>query len=191
MLGMAFSGMGRSSGEKRRRLDGDRRDYQRYLAAGAAAGAPGGRAAAHVHDVAPPRSATRCGASRAGTRLWERRPADDDFLAIRVGRGPQRLGVTLVAPETKPIEDLEPISAAALRRFVRTHSSVADLPAALALPAFGRLNLSGPPEQVRALVRAMLGQLAAFHSPTTSSSRSAPRRTPRRSGTGSSGCRTR
>ncbi|HYU03212.1 MAG TPA: hypothetical protein VEL02_05135, partial [Jatrophihabitantaceae bacterium] len=31
MLGMMTGSMGRSSGEKRRRLDGDRRDYQRYL----------------------------------------------------------------------------------------------------------------------------------------------------------------
>ena len=31
MVGMAAGGMGRGAGEKRRRLDGDRRDYQRYL----------------------------------------------------------------------------------------------------------------------------------------------------------------
>jgi ESX secretion system protein EccC len=164
MLGMAFSGLGRSSGEKRRRLDGDRRDYQRYLQQvrrRVRRAAAQQRTSTMWHHPDP--DALWCVAT--GTRLWERRPADDDFLAIRVGRGPQRLGVTLVAPDTKPIEDLEPISAAALRRFVRTHSSVADLPAALALPAFGRINLSGPQEQVRALVRAMLGQLATFHSP--------------------------
>ena len=101
-----------------------------------------------------------------GTRLWERRLGDEDFLAVRVGRGPRRLSVTLVPPETKPVEDLEPISAAALRRFVRTHRSVADLPAALALPAFGRIvchRRRGA--AARALARAMLVQLAAFHVP--------------------------
>ncbi|MEP7020115.1 MAG: type VII secretion protein EccCa, partial [Pseudonocardiales bacterium] len=164
MVGMAVSGMGRSSGEKRRRLDGDRRDYQRYLQQvrrRVRRAAEQQRASTLWHHPDP--DALWCIA--VGSRLWERRPADDDYLAVRVGRGPQRLAVSLVAPETKPIEDLEPISAASLRRFVRTHGSVADLPAALALAAFGRLNMIGPPARTRALVRAMLGQLAVFHSP--------------------------
>ncbi|PZS18171.1 MAG: type VII secretion protein EccC [Pseudonocardiales bacterium] len=164
MVGMAFGGMGRSSGEKRRRLDGDRRDYQRYLQQvrrRVRRAAEQQRTSTMWHHPDP--DTLWCVA--IGSRLWERRPVDDDFLAIRVGRGPQRLAVSLVAPETKPIEDLEPISAAALRRFVRTHGTVADLPAALALPAFGRLTISGAPAQTRALVRAMLGQLAVFHSP--------------------------
>jgi DNA segregation ATPase FtsK/SpoIIIE, S-DNA-T family len=164
MVGMAFGGMGRSSGEKRRRLDGDRRDYQRYLQ----------QVRRRVRRVAEQQRASTLWhhpdpdslwCMTVGTRLWERRPSDNDFLAIRVARGPQRLGVTLVTPETKPVEDLEPISASALRRFVRTHTSVADLPVALSLPAFGRLNLSGPQRTSRALVRAMLAQLATFHSP--------------------------
>jgi len=164
MVGMAVSGMGRSSGEKRRRLDGDRRDYQRYLQQvrrRVRRAAEQQRASTLWHHPDP--DALWCIA--AGSRLWERRPVDDDYLAVRVGRGPQRLAVSLVAPETKPIEDLEPISAASLRRFVRTHGSVSDLPAALALAAFGRLNMYGPPARTRGLLRAMLGQLAVFHSP--------------------------
>jgi S-DNA-T family DNA segregation ATPase FtsK/SpoIIIE len=164
MLGMAFSGMGRSSGEKRRRLDGDRRDYQRYLEQvrrRVRRAAEQQRASALWHHPDP--DALWC--IGVGTRVWERRPGDEDFLALRVARGPRRLSVSLVPPETKPIEDLEPISAAALRRFVRTHRQVADLPAALALQGFGRLTVAGSPETGRALARAMVAQLAAFHSP--------------------------
>jgi S-DNA-T family DNA segregation ATPase FtsK/SpoIIIE len=164
MVGMAFSGMGRSSGEKRRRLDADRRDYQRYLEQvrrQVRRAADQQRAASSWRHPAP--DTLWCIA--VGTRMWERRPGDDDFLTARVGRGPQRLAVTLVTPETKPVEDLEPISAAALRRFVRTHSSVKDLPVAISLPAFGRVCVAGAPGAARGLVRAMLGQLAAFHSP--------------------------
>jgi S-DNA-T family DNA segregation ATPase FtsK/SpoIIIE len=164
MAGMAVSGMGRTSGEKRRRLDGDRRDYQRYLEQvrrRVRRAAEQQRASALWHHPDP--DALWCVV--AGSRLWERRPGDEDFLAVRVARGPRRLSVNLVPPETKPVEDLEPVSAAALRRFIRTHSTVADLPAALALPAFGRLTAAGPPELARALARAMIGQLAAFHSP--------------------------
>ena len=143
MVGMAVGGMGRGAGEKRRRLDGDRRDYQRYLEQvrrRVRRAAEQQRAASLWRHPDP--DTLWCIA--VGTRLWERRPGDDDFLQVRVGRGPQRLAVTLVPPETKPIEDLEPISAAALRRFVRTHGSVADLPAALAFPAFGRIRITGP-----------------------------------------------
>lgn len=164
MVGMAFSGMGRTSGEKRRRLDGDRRDYQRYLEQvrrRVRRAAEQQRASAVWHHPDP--DALWCVV--AGTRTWERRPGDEDYLAVRVARGPRRLSVTLVPPETKPIEDLEPISAAALRRFVRTHSTVADLPAALAFQAFGRLAMTGEQAANRSLARAMIGQLATFHSP--------------------------
>ena len=164
MVGMAVGGMGRNSGEKRRRLDGDRRDYQRYLEQvrrRVRKAAEQQRSSRLWHHPDP--DALVCIA--IGSRLWERRPGDEDFLACRVGRGPQRLAVSLVAPETKPIEDLEPISAAALRRFVRTHGTVADLPTALALPAFGRLSIAGPRPVGRSLVRAMLAQLISFHTP--------------------------
>ena len=57
--------------------------------------------------------------------------------------GAQRLAVTIVPPETKPVEDLEPMSAVALRRFVRTHSSVPMLPLAVQLRAFSRVVLRG------------------------------------------------
>ncbi|MGI8679367.1 MAG: type VII secretion protein EccCa [Jatrophihabitans sp.] len=164
MVGMAFGGVGRGAGEKRRRLDGERRDYQRYLEQvrrRVRRAAEQQRAASLWRHPDP--DTLWCIA--VGSRLWERRPGDHDFLQTRVGRGPQRLAVTLVPPETKPIEDLEPISSAALRRFVRTHGSVSDLPAALAFTAFGRIRITGPPGTTRGLVRAVIGQLTAFQSP--------------------------
>ena len=164
MLGMMTGSMGRSSGEKRRRLDGDRRDYQRYLGQvrrRVRRAAEQQRAAALWHHPAP--SSLWCIA--LGTRLWERRPIDGDYLSVRVARGPQRLGVTLVTPETKPIEDLEPISAGSLRRFVRTHSSVADLPVAIAFSAFARVAFTGAKKDLRGIVRAIVAQLTTFHSP--------------------------
>lgn len=164
MGGMAFSGMGRSSGEKRRRLDGDRRDYQRYLAQvrrQVRRAAEQQRASTLWHHPDP----ETLWAVTISSRLWERRSGDEDFLAVRVGRGPRRLSAKLVTPETKPAEDLEPISAAALRRFVRTHRTVKDLPAALAFEAFGRLTVRAADGAGRSMARAMIAQLAAFHSP--------------------------
>lgn len=99
-------------------------------------------------------------------RLWERRPTDDDFGQVRLAVGQQQIAIKLVTPETKPVEDLEPMAAVALRRFVRAHSSVDDLPIALALRAFTQIVVrAADPDAGRALVRAMLCQLAVMHSP--------------------------
>jgi DNA segregation ATPase FtsK/SpoIIIE, S-DNA-T family len=98
-------------------------------------------------------------------RQWERRPGDSDFASTRVAVGDQRLAVELMRPETRPVEELEPVSAVALRRFVRAHATVPRLPVALALRGFGRVSLRGEREPVLGLVRALLGQLVTFHAP--------------------------
>ncbi|MEV0718319.1 type VII secretion protein EccCa [Asanoa sp. NPDC050611] len=94
-------------------------------------------------------------------RLWERRPADSDFAVVRVGLGPQSLATPLVPPVTRPPEDLEPMTAEALRRFLDAYSVVPDLPVALSMRGFARVHVRGSP----ALVRALLIQLAVFHAP--------------------------
>jgi S-DNA-T family DNA segregation ATPase FtsK/SpoIIIE len=63
------------------------------------------------------------------------------------------------------VEDLEPLTSAALRQFVQTHSTVPDLPLALALRAFSRIVLRGERAPVVGLTRALVCQLATFHSP--------------------------
>ncbi|MFC3964575.1 type VII secretion protein EccCa [Nocardia jiangsuensis] len=98
-------------------------------------------------------------------RMWERRPADPDFGHVRVGVGSHRLATKLGRPETGPLEDLEPVSTVALRRFVRTHSVVHELPTAVSLRAFPAIDIAGDPEESRTLVRAMLMEFTAFHGP--------------------------
>jgi S-DNA-T family DNA segregation ATPase FtsK/SpoIIIE len=98
-------------------------------------------------------------------RLWERRASDPDFGLLRVGLGRQRLATPLVPPQTATVEDLEPLSAVALRRFVRLRSTVPALPVAVSLRSFTRIALTGPRDGVTGLARALLGQLAAAHSP--------------------------
>jgi S-DNA-T family DNA segregation ATPase FtsK/SpoIIIE len=164
MAGMMAGNVGKQSGEKRRRLDGDRRDYQRYLGQvrkKARSAAAAQRAATLWQHPDP--DALWCVV--LGTRLWERRPTDGDFGIVRLGRGPQQLAVQLVTPQTKPVEDLEPISSGALRRFVRTHSTVPDLPVAASLANSGRISFRGPFDEVRGLIRAMVAQTITFHSP--------------------------
>ncbi|MEN3308216.1 MAG: segregation ATPase FtsK/SpoIIIE, family, partial [Micromonosporaceae bacterium] len=98
-------------------------------------------------------------------RLWERRRNDGDFGVVRIGAGPQEIATRLVPPQTRPVDELEPLCAIALRGFVTTYSIVPDLPVAMALRDFSHVYVRGPDNPARGLVRAMLAQYAAFHAP--------------------------
>ncbi|MEU2158537.1 type VII secretion protein EccCa [Streptomyces sp. NPDC019396] len=100
-----------------------------------------------------------------GSRVWERRIGDDDFAQVRIGLGSQQLATPLVAPDTGPVEELEPLTAGAVQKFLSTHGVLDGLPMAVSLRAFYHLSVSGEPESVRSAVRAMVGSLAALHSP--------------------------
>ncbi|MEU8259220.1 type VII secretion protein EccCa [Micromonospora sp. NPDC048999] len=163
MLGMAIGTLN-NGGNDKAELNAERRDYMRYLAQmrKRTRRAAEQQRAAMTWRHPEPDALWSIASSR---RLWERRITEDDFGEARIALGPQRLAVEIVPPETKPVEDLEPMSAIALRRFVRAHSSVPDLPTALSLRAFSRIALRGDREPVLDLIRAALGQLVTFHAP--------------------------
>ena len=102
-------------------------------------------------------------------RVWERRSADPDFGVVRLAVGPQTLATPLIPPVTRPLEDLEPMTAGALRRFLDAYSVVPDLPVAVSLRGFARVFMRGQGSagaaDARALTRAVLAQLAVFHAP--------------------------
>jgi S-DNA-T family DNA segregation ATPase FtsK/SpoIIIE len=98
-------------------------------------------------------------------RLWERRPGDWDYGVIRIGLGPQELATRLVPPDTKPVDELEPLCAMALRKFVTRYSTVADLPVAVALRGFSQIYVAGEQQRKRSFARALVAQLGVFHAP--------------------------
>jgi DNA segregation ATPase FtsK/SpoIIIE, S-DNA-T family len=98
-------------------------------------------------------------------RMWERRAADSDFCHVRIGLGTQRLATRLVAPTIGSAQLLDPVTATALHRFLRAHSTIPDAPIAIALPGLAAVIADGDPTQARALLRAMICQLAVMHSP--------------------------
>ncbi|WP_433534228.1 type VII secretion protein EccCa [Micromonospora sp. CA-249363] len=154
----------RAASEHKERMHGDRRDYQRYLTqirrSARSSLVDQYRAARWQHP--DPRALWSHAMSR---RLWERRTAHEDFGEVRVGIGARRSTTTLTAPQSKPVEELEPMAAHALRRFIRAYSTLRDAPVAVYLRGFARLQLTGDAAAVHGLTRAMLAQLAVAHAP--------------------------
>jgi S-DNA-T family DNA segregation ATPase FtsK/SpoIIIE len=71
----------------------------------------------------------------------------------------------LVAPQTRPVEDLEPLCAGGLRRLLGAFASVPALPVAISLRSFGRILVAGEPATRHGFLRAIVAQLATFHAP--------------------------
>ncbi|OBG61162.1 type VII secretion protein EccCa [Mycobacterium sp. E3339] len=97
-----------------------------------------------------------------GPRMWERRATDADFCRVRIGVGAQPLATRLVAPPTA--EPADPVTAAALDRFMRAHSTVI-APITAALRESPCVRLEGDTSATRGLLRAMICQLAVLHPP--------------------------
>ncbi|HEY0002608.1 MAG TPA: type VII secretion protein EccCa [Actinoplanes sp.] len=167
-IAMLTTGMGASSSPKKAEMMAARREYLRHLSG----------LRRRVRETA---SRQRIGLlyrhpdphqlwSTAGShRVWERRPADPDFGVVRLAVGPQTLATPLIPPVTRPLDELEPMTAGSLRRFLDAYSVVPDLPVAASLRGFARVFLrgSGPGAErdVRGLTRAVIAQLATFHAP--------------------------
>ncbi|MFJ8059702.1 type VII secretion protein EccCa [Streptomyces sp. NPDC096142] len=142
-----------------------RTDYLRYLAQTRRTALDTARAQRDAQYYLHPSPEQLWALVAEGSRVWERRPGDEDFGQVRIGLGRQSLATPLIAPETGGVEQLEPLTAGAMQRFVSVHGTLEDLPMAISLRAFSYLTISGEPESVRSSARALAGSLAALHSP--------------------------
>ncbi len=164
IVGMLVLATARDPMARKAQINVERRDYLRHLQ----------QVRGQVHQIADnqrdgllrlhpdPRTTT---ALAQGPRLWERGRANPNFGNVRLATGPQRVACTLQVPETAPLEDLDPLSASALRRLLRSTSVLADLPVALSLRTVPRVVLSGDRGAAEALARAVIAQLVTFQSP--------------------------
>ncbi len=155
----ALAGGGRRSG-----IEADRADYLEYL----------GRLRSAIAEV---EAAQRSSLSRmhpdpdalwtliGGPRMWRRRASEPEFCVVRVGVGVRPLAARLVAPAAPAARACDPVTAAALRRFLDTHSTIVDAPIAIGLRGGGTVTVDGDPAAVRGLLRAMVCQLAVLHPP--------------------------
>ncbi len=166
MMALGMLGSGRSGGANKAQLTQERNDYLHYLA----------RLRGEVADVREAQRAywtwlhptpSALWSLVGGRRMWERRPADEDYVEVRLGVGAKELASPLRPPQTGPINEIDPISAVAVSQFLRVHEHVDDLPVPVKLDAIHVLDIGGDREQARAMVRAAICQLATFHGPDT------------------------
>ncbi|MFE7271398.1 type VII secretion protein EccCa [Streptomyces sp. NPDC057623] len=164
MIAMSLTQLGQAGRERKRRMRAERRDYLRYLAQlrKQARDAAGEQRAAVSWDHPEPEDLWSLAMS---PRLWERRASHDDFARVRAGLGSRRAALHFIPPETKPVEDLEPLSAISLRRFIKAHQTVEGMAVPVSLRNFSSVEFAGDGTHAYALVRSILCQLAVFHSP--------------------------
>ena len=105
-----------------------------------------------------------------GPRMWERRPADPDFLDVRLGIGVQSTAdsaVSLQWPEVPVGEELEPVTGRALRDFILEQSKIRGIGKVLSLRSRPGFSFIGDdPTELHGFMRAVLCSLAVYHSPS-------------------------
>ncbi|MEU3186697.1 type VII secretion protein EccCa [Streptomyces sp. NPDC006923] len=164
MATMLIGQLMRSGSERKQKLKGARRDYLRYLGGARrkvrAAVAEQQQALAWRHP-----EPTALWSLARTSRLWERRTSDADFGEARLAVGEQRLALRLTTSATRPVEDLDPLSAHSLRAFVNAYSTVPDQPISIFLPAWTRVLFRGERDEILPAARALLAQMSVLHSP--------------------------
>jgi S-DNA-T family DNA segregation ATPase FtsK/SpoIIIE len=100
------------------------------------------------------------------TRLWERRPSDSDFLQVRIGQGTTLWSPLVADTDPDPAQGFDPVLMAEAAEAIRTAGLVDAMPICLDLGlGSGEIALIGPREATENLARALVAQLACFHSP--------------------------
>ena len=104
-----------------------------------------------------------------GPRMWERSPADADFLDVRLGIGVQATAesaISLQWPEIPVGEELEPVTGRALRDFMLEQSRIRGIGKVVSLRSQPGFSFIGEDHgDLHALMRSVLCSLAVHHSP--------------------------
>lgn len=123
------------------------------------------RAVREQADTLDPEPAALLQLIRDPARLWERRRNHSDFLRVRVGVGDLPWFRLSVPPEENPVTPYDPIMLAEAEAVARHYSVVLAAPVTAALDGAGQVAVIGEREEVLAVARSLILQLAALHSP--------------------------
>ena len=104
--------------------------------------------------------------NREQPQLWERRFEDRDFLQVRAGTGTMNLSRSVrVDLGPNPFIQYVPELQAEAEKLVSEYTQLTHSPIPIELATVGTLAVTGESRVTRALLRAMLCQIATFHSP--------------------------
>ena len=169
MLGSVGAGVGMAMTQRmsaRRRTMGARNQYLDHLdtlRTQLQATTAAQRAASAWHHPAPD---ALLSLAAMPSRLWERRPADSDFLQLRIGEGSRPLVTPIVTPAREssgPAPD--PVCAAAADALIKAHGEVSADILAVDLKRASVVSIVGPRAARLEVARALCCQLAALHAP--------------------------
>ncbi|MBP2453908.1 type VII secretion protein EccCb [Mycolicibacterium lutetiense] len=166
---MAMSAIGTAayslkSGGRAQQLHRDRGEYLRYLDGIDTAAGESARAQwldLHAAHPEPGCLWTLAG----GEQMWRRSPGAPGFCEVRIGVRERRPSTRLIAGGTDSGREADPVTASALAQLIRRRSTVAGVPVTMNLRGLGHVTVGGPVDAARALLRAVICQLAVTHSP--------------------------
>lgn len=164
-IGFIVVQIDRQRKQKQQSVGGQRTDYLRYLASVRETARNAGDQQRRALTWHHPRPSSLPSIAEERSRLWERGVSDPRFLQVRYGVCHQPLSLSLVPPDSAPIDQVDPAAASALHRLLVVHRLQPDLPASLDLRAFDRIEICGAEDTARSAARALICAATAFHSP--------------------------
>ena len=153
-----------SGGRQRAELDADRRRYLDYLAS-LSDRLTEDAVAEHDRLLDNHPEPEALWTVVGSTRMWARHRDETDFCVVRVGVGAVPATTRLSGPAAERPGEQDPVTASALGRLLRAHGRVPEGPVAVTLAAGATVTVSGDGDEARALLRAVICQLAVAHSP--------------------------
>lgn len=163
---MAVSALASLAGGRRGHtdLDATRRRYLRYLH-GVGEELSEHAAAQHQWLIQQYPDPTSLWQLARSDRRFERHRGHDGFCRIRCGVGAVVAAAQPIPPPAAELAEVDPVTAATVQRLVSTYATVPDAPVTVDLRAAPLLRLLGEISDTAAWARAMLCQLATFHTP--------------------------
>ena len=164
MVASAVAAVASGGGRQRAELDADRRRYLNYLAS---------LSRRLTEDAVAQRNwllSTHPEPDALWTvvgdaRMWVRHRGEEEFCAVRVGVDAVPATTRLTDPVADSPGEQDPVTAAALRRLLRAHGQISEAPVTVPLAAGTTMTVNGNGDRARALLRALICQLAVAHSP--------------------------
>ena len=147
-------------GEQSRRKSRIKEYRGRLAALDAALGQARIRQAASLHDLSPSVETLEAWLSTSSSRIWERRPTDEDALrpTIGIGRRSTRIAVERTTRTDSP-------HAAELSEVIARHAHLDRVPVGGPGPQDGSLGVCGPSDTVNSLLARIIIEAAMLHPP--------------------------